>query len=55
MKHSKGNKKPFALAWLAERALKKAVVQVVEEHKRSGGTLAVWRNGRVVQLRLRAK
>lgn len=55
MKHSKGSQKPFSLARLAERALKKAILQVVEEHKCSGDTLAVWQNGRVVQLRLRTK
>jgi len=34
----------------AFKALKEAVREVVEEHKRSGRPLAVWRNGRVVKI-----
>jgi len=34
----------------AFRALKEAVHEVVEEHKRTGRTLAVWRNGKVLKL-----
>ena len=32
----------------AEEALKKAVCQVVEEHKRIGEPLVVWRKGKVM-------
>lgn len=32
----------------AFKALKKAVRRVVEEHKRDGRKLAVWRNGKVM-------
>lgn len=32
----------------AEAALKKAVRQVVQEHKKSGRPLAVWKNGKTV-------
>ena len=31
-------------------ALKKAVRQVVEQHKKTGRPLAVWKNGKVVML-----
>jgi hypothetical protein len=34
----------------AFKALKEAVCEVVEEHKRSGRPLAVWRNGKVVKI-----
>lgn len=34
----------------AIKALKEAVRGVVEEHRRSGRRLAVWRNGRVVKI-----
>lgn len=34
----------------ALRALKEAVHEVVEEHKRTGRPLAVWRNGKVLRL-----
>lgn len=32
----------------AEAALKKAVRQVVERHKKTGRPLAVWKNGKTV-------
>ncbi|MCX5839198.1 MAG: hypothetical protein NTW71_11885 [Deltaproteobacteria bacterium] len=35
---------------LAEEALKKAVARVVEEHRKMGEPLAVWREGKVVHL-----
>lgn len=34
-----------------EKALQAAVAEVVEEHKRTGRPLAVWRNGSAVLLR----
>lgn len=34
----------------AFKAFKEAVRGVVEEHKRDGRTLSVWRNGKVIQL-----
>jgi len=34
----------------AFKALKEAVREVVEEHKRSGRLLAVWRNGKVIKI-----
>jgi len=34
----------------AFKALKEAVREVVKEHKRSGRTLAVWRNGKVMRI-----
>lgn len=32
----------------AEKALKAAVAKVVEEHRKSGDPLAIWRGGKVV-------
>lgn len=34
----------------AEAALKKAVRQVVERHKKSGRPLAIWQNGKTVRI-----
>lgn len=34
----------------AFKALKEAVREVVQEHKRSGRPLAVWRNGKVMKI-----
>ena len=34
----------------AEAALKKAVRQVVERHKKTGRPLAVWQNGKTVRI-----
>ena len=41
-------RKRISLHKKAETALKKAVRQVVKQHKKSGRPLAVWRNGRTV-------
>lgn len=35
---------------MAFKALKEAVREVVEEHRRSGRLLAVWRNGKVMRI-----
>jgi CubicO group peptidase (beta-lactamase class C family) len=43
-------KKRMSLQDKAEAALKKAVRQVVERHRKTGRTLAVWKNGRVVRI-----
>ena len=34
----------------AEKALRSAVRQVVEEHKRTGQPLVIWRSGKVVRI-----
>lgn len=34
----------------AMRALREAVRDVIEDHKRTGRPLAVWRNGKVVKI-----
>jgi len=39
-----------ALSSKAEKALKSAVRQVVEEHKRTGQPVVVWRAGKVVRI-----
>lgn len=43
-------KKIMSLQDKAEAALKKAVRQVVQQHKKSGRPLAVWKNGRTVRI-----
>jgi hypothetical protein len=43
-------KKRMSLQDKAEAALKKAVRQVVERHKKTGRSLAVWQNGTVVRI-----
>lgn len=43
-------KKRMTLQDKAEAALKKAVRHVVERHKKTGRPLAVWQNGKIVQI-----
>ena len=43
-------KKRMSLQNKAEAALKKAVRQVVERHKKTGRSLAVWHNGKTVRI-----
>jgi hypothetical protein len=43
-------KKRMSLQDKAEAALKKAVRQVVERHKKSGRPLVVWQNGKVTKI-----
>ncbi|OGW84747.1 MAG: hypothetical protein A3C35_01270 [Omnitrophica bacterium RIFCSPHIGHO2_02_FULL_46_11] len=47
-------KKEFALADLAERALKEAVRETIRDHARTGDPIAVWRNGKVIQISAKA-
>jgi hypothetical protein len=46
----KKDHKNMSLGEMAEEALKKAVALVVEEHRKSGEPLAVWRDGKVVRV-----
>jgi len=43
-------KKRMSLQDKAFAALKKAVRNVVERHKKTGRSLAVWQNGKVVRI-----
>jgi hypothetical protein len=43
-------KKRLSLQDKAEIALKRAVREVVERHKKTGRPLAVWQNGKVVRI-----
>ena len=43
-------KKRLSLQDKAYRALKEAVREVVERHKKTGRPLAVWKNGKVVHI-----
>jgi len=46
-----GNKRPaLSLAGKAERALREAVAEVIESHKRSGDPIVVWRRGKVTKV-----
>ncbi len=40
----------FQLDKKAEKAMREAVAKVVQEHKKSGLPLLVWKNGKVVRL-----
>jgi hypothetical protein len=42
--------KMTALQRKAEIAMKEAVREVIEQHKKSGRPLAVWKNGKVVRI-----
>ena len=46
----KKDRENMSLGDLAEEALKKAVAGVVEEHRKLGMPLAVWRDGKVVRV-----
>ena len=55
MKEKKSKRdKAFALADLAERALKEAVREAIKDHKRTGDPIAVWRNGKVAKISAKA-
>ena len=43
-------KKRLSLHDKAELAMKSAIREVVEKHKKSGRPLIVWKNGRVVRV-----
>jgi len=43
-----GEKHYKFLAYMAEKALKEAVAEAIDEHRRNGVPIAVWRNGKVV-------
>ena len=46
----KKDHKNMSLGEMAEDALKKAVARVVEEHRKSGEPLPVWRDGKIVHV-----
>ena len=43
-------KKRMTLQDKAEAAIKKAVKEVVEDHKKTGRPLATWKNGKMVMI-----
>ena len=43
-------KKRLTILDKAEAAMKKAVKKVVDEHKKSGRPLVIWKNGKVVKV-----
>ena len=47
-----GNNKRSASSLLAkaERALREAVAEVIESHKRSGDPIVVWKDGKVAKI-----
>jgi hypothetical protein len=48
IKSKKGNK--VSLSVKAEKAMKRAFRQVLEEHKQLGQPVAIWRAGRIVRV-----
>ncbi|HXV28331.1 MAG TPA: hypothetical protein VD913_05125 [bacterium] len=52
MKRNKQDEKKelFALAKLAEQALKEAVHETIQDHERTGDPIVIWRNGKVVHI-----
>jgi hypothetical protein len=44
----KGKRISPLLAYRAEEAFRKAVAEVIAEHRRNGVPIAIWRNGKVV-------
>lgn len=43
------NKLP-QMAILAEKAFKEAVAEVIEEHRRTGFPIVIWRDGKIVHI-----
>jgi hypothetical protein len=41
---------PAILAYRAEKALKRAVIKAIGEHRRNGIPIAVWRDGKVIRI-----
>lgn len=41
---------PPPLAYRAEEALRKAVAEAIDEHRRNGIPIAVWREGKIVRI-----
>jgi hypothetical protein len=50
MKKSRKKKSPRSLLAKAERALREAVAGVIEDHRRAGTPLIVWRDGKVAKV-----
>jgi hypothetical protein len=50
MKRNGKKKTPPSLLAKAERALREAVAGVIDDHRRSGAPLIVWRNGKVTRV-----
>lgn len=48
MRNSKSEREIEAIQRKAIRAMKKAVAKVMEEHRRAGDPVAIWKDGKVV-------
>jgi hypothetical protein len=46
----KKNLKNIPIGIRAEEALKKAVADAIADHKRSGNSIVIWRDGKVVKI-----
>ena len=44
------NLKDIPIGIRAEKALKKAVADAIADHKRSGNSIVIWRDGKVVKI-----
>ena len=49
-KKSEKNLPDKAMAFRAEKALKKAVTLTIADHKRTGDPIVIWRDGKVVEV-----
>jgi len=50
MKEKKASISNFELVAKARQALKEAVAGVIEEHRRTGDPIVVWKDGKVVEV-----
>jgi len=46
----KKNLKDIPIGIRAEEALKKAVADAIADHKRSGNSIVIWRDGKVIKI-----
>jgi hypothetical protein len=46
----KAKRSSSLLAYQAEEALRRAVAEAIDQHRRNGVPIAIWRNGRVVRI-----
>ncbi|MBI5881748.1 MAG: hypothetical protein HZB91_01375 [Elusimicrobia bacterium] len=49
-KKDKRKSRTKTIGFLAERAMREAVAEVIAEHRRTGEPLALWKNGRAVMV-----
>ncbi len=50
MKQKKANISDIEIVKKARQALKEAVAQVIEDHRRTGDPIVIWKDGKVVKV-----